>query len=608
MTDTPRPSSTAPAARSGSASPNDRHGTPTAPRQTWPRLAGPRLWALLGLIGVLFAYRLWVIDHTGISLFFDEAQYWDWSRHLAWGYFSKPPLIAGIIGVSTWLFGSGVIGVKVLTMAMYPAAALAMVLLARALWPTSSGVRTGVVAGALFMTIPMVGLMGLFASTDAPLILCWTLASWALWRAQVTNRLIYWVALGLACGIGAMGKYTMTAFVLTALWTLWAVHGPKRGLLRAGPWVSVALTLLCLLPNVLWNIDNGFPTLAHTVELTAQSQRAGGIVPTLVFLAGQVLMLGPLSVLAAVLLWRTRADAGPAQGAASQPSQWWAASSHMLAPSQWQASAPPSQATHSQLSGERAAHKARKAAKSSAYYLASVSSYRYLWAMSLPLQLVAVVQALHADAHVNWAAPSMVGFTLLIASRLSAPLQSLSVPRPNRWLLAVLLSNVVLTSATLHLRDIVGPTLPSKLDVLVRMRGWHEAFAELAPVLDDPVVKGLPVLTDTRLLITEAAYEWRAYEVKTLDWNPKGLRTSHYQMTRSLPNKVGADMLLVTDRADPVDITQRFAITRLLKSATVPVGPDRALTLHVYFLRGFLGYDDLSYQEQSGGNAGSPAP
>ncbi|MBI2732610.1 MAG: glycosyltransferase family 39 protein [Aquabacterium sp.] len=246
------------------------------PTQRWPKIWGPRMWKLLALVAVLFVYRLWVVKHSGISLFFDEAQYWDWSKHLAWGYFSKPPLIAGLIWLSTALFGSGVLGVKAIVMLLYPATALSMVGLARALWPTSSGVRTGMVAGALFMTIPMVGLMGMFASTDAPLILCWTLASWALWRAQVTNRMSHWALLGVVCGIGLMGKYTMAAFALTAVWTLWAVHGPERGVFRLGPWLAAAIALALLSPNLIWNAQNGFPTMQHTVELTAQSDRSGG--------------------------------------------------------------------------------------------------------------------------------------------------------------------------------------------------------------------------------------------------------------------------------------------------------------------------------------------
>ncbi|MBI5926165.1 MAG: glycosyltransferase family 39 protein [Aquabacterium sp.] len=556
------------------------------------------MWKLLALVAVLFAYRLWVVRHSGISLFFDEAQYWDWSKHLAWGYFSKPPLIAGLIWLSTTLFGSGVLGVKALTMLLYPATALCMVGLARALWPTSSGVRTGMVAAALFMTIPMVGLMGMFASTDAPLILCWTLASWALWRAQVTNRMSHWVLLGVACGVGLMGKYTMAAFAITAIWTLWAVHGPQRGLWRPGPWVAMIVALALLSPNLMWNAANGFPTLQHTVELTAQSDRSGGVLPTLVFLAGQVLMLGPVAVIAGIWLYKRQPTPGTSMPGNTAPTSQWAASSQMMPPSQWKNSTQATMPSQPGGQGEQAAK--RPVVRNSAYYLASVSSYRFLWAMSIPLQAIAIVQALYADAHVNWAAPSMVGFTLLIASRLSAPLVPLAAPRPATWLIAVLASNLILTSITLHLRDVVGPTLSSKYDVLVRMRGWQEAFADLAPELEDPVVTGLPVLTDSRLFITEAAYHWRRYNVQTLAWNPNQQRQDHYQMTRSLPNKVGADVLLLTSNPKPAEITKRFAIIRHMKSTSIAVGPDRNVDMHLFFLRGFLGYDQKTYLEQSG--------
>ena len=492
---------------------------------------------LLAFVGALFAYRLWLVPHSGISLFFDEAQYWDWSEHLAWGYFSKPPLIAGLIWLSTHLFGDSVLGVKAVVMALYPITALSMVGLARALWPTEGGVRTGMVAAALFATIPTVALMGLFASTDAPLILCWTLASWALWRAQATDQLRYWVAVGVVCGIGLLGKYTMAAFALTALWTLWGVPGPRRGILRAGPWVAIVMAALMLSPNLIWNAHNGFPTLHHTAELTTSSNRGGGVVPTLVFLAGQALMLGPVAVLAGLWLLRRSANGGVAGTAPTK------------------------------------------------------ASYHFLWAMSLPLQAIAVVQAFHADAHVNWAAPSMVGFCLLIASRLSRPELPLAAVRPRGWLIAALASNIVLTSAVLQARDIAGPTLPSRLDAMVRMRGWQEVFTALAPAIEQADTRGLPVLTESRLLITHAAYNWRQHGVQTVIWNPQRTVNNHYELTRSLPNQAGADVVLVTESSNPAGIAQRFASSTLLRSAKVAVGPDRFIELHAFVLRGFKGYD-----------------
>ena len=564
--------------------------------QRWPRIWGPRFVKLLAFAALVTAYRFFVIKQSGISLFFDEAQYWDWSRKLDWGFFSKPPLIAGLIWLSTKLFGSGVLGVKALGMLTYPATALAMVGYARALWPTSGGVRTGMVAGGLYLTLPMVGLMGLVVSTDGPLLLCWTLASWAMWRAQLTNRMSQWALVGLILGVGIMDKYTMAAFSLTAIWTLWGVHGPKRGLARPGPWVAAIVAAMVVAPNVWWNFQHHFPTFEHTAQLTAQSDRSGGLVPALVFALGQVLMLGPVAVLAAVWLLKKPHE----QTADTVPASQWAASSQMMPPSQWQGSAQSQQAA-SQLTQPEGVQRPR-VARNSAFYFASVSSYRFLWASSVPLLLIAVVQALHADAHVNWAAPAMVGLTMLIASRLSPPLQPIATPKPTRWLVAVLVSNLLLTSFVLHLHDLTSGTLPGRWDVMVRMRGWQQAFDNLAPVLDEPTVKGLPVLADQRLLLTQAAYHWRQHQVQTYAWNPAHTRQDHYQFLHSLPNKVGQDVLLLADNPNPINVLHRFANVRPMKSTIVRVAPDQIVELHVFLLRGFLGYDQQTYQEQSGTN------
>jgi hypothetical protein len=332
--------------------------------------------------------------------------------------------------------------------------------------------------------------------------------------------------------------------------------------------------------------------MAHTVELTAQSTRAGGILPTLEFLAGQVLMLGPIALIAGIWLYKRPVPpvSNSGGGGNASPNSQWASNSLMMTVSQWKNS--------TQASPEATAKP--KAQPSSAYFLASVSSYQFLWALSLPLQLIAVVQSLHASAHLNWAAPSMVGFTLLVASRLSQPLITLAARRPTGWLLAVLASNLLLCGVVVHMRDVAGPGMSSKYDALVRMRGWQEAFHDLGPELEDPIVKGAPLLTDTRLYITQAAYHWRDKKLVTLYWNPRGSQKNHYEMTRSLPNKVGPDVILLSANRNPTEITQRVAITRHLKSTKIAVGPDRNIEMHLFFLRGFLGYDLQTYLEQSG--------
>src|SRR5690606_201901 len=370
----------------------------------------------------------------------------------------------------------------------------------------------------------------------------------------------------------------MAAFLLTGLWTLWGVRGPRLGLKRIGPWAAAAVAVLIVSPNIWWNIQNDFPTLQHTAELTTQSSKQGGLGAMLTFMVGQLAALGPLAVVAALLLLNRISSLG----AATLPSSQWAQSTQAHPSSQFSDGPLPP--------GIRA----------SAMYLASVTSYRYLWAMSLPLLAIAVVQALYADAHVNWAAPALIGLFLLMATRLSPPLVPLAAPRPQKWLLAVLLSNVILTSLVLHARDIGGESLPSKYDIMVRMRGWQEAFDQIAPTMEDPTIKGLPVLADSRLMLTQTAYHWRQFDVRPLAWNPKDTRNNHYEIAQSFKNRIGQDVLLVSANPNPKQVLERFAIVRKVNEAIVPVGPDRQLELHVFFLRGFLGYTEHSYREQSG--------
>ncbi|RZL11814.1 MAG: glycosyltransferase family 39 protein [Rubrivivax sp.] len=578
----------------------------TSPRPVhrWPRLWSRRMWLLLALAAILTVYRIGVVHYSGMSLLFDEAQYWDWSRHLQWGYQSKPPMIAGLVAASTALFGTSVLGIKLLPMLTYVATAVAMVGLARALWPTSSGVRTGVVAGALFLTSPMVGLLGLFATTDGALMLCWTLAAWALWRAQVTNRLGLWLLCGALCGLGMLTKYAMAAFVVTALWALWGVHGPRRGLLRVGPWAALAAALLVMSPNIMWNAELGYPTLQHTADITAQSTRGGGLVPALIFAAGQLLMLGPLAVAAG--LWLNRRIGAQPREVAGQSQ--WAASSQMLPPSQWAASTQmnpastvqPTLSPNSTNSTLGAEAPRPRSTRISAYYLASITSYRYLIALSVPLLAIALVQAAIAGAQLNWAAPAMIGLFLLLASRLSQPLVPLSAARPKTWFWLVLASNVLLTAVVLHARDAMGDLLPAKADALVRVRGWSSGFAQLTPLLNDPRVQGLPVVAEKRQLLAQASYQWRERSPIIMAWNPTSQRRDHYQLQHSMPNQVGQDVVVLSDSANPSEILDRFAFKRELGHSVVQIAPDRQLRLYLHLARGFVGYDNKTYLEQSG--------
>src|SRR5688572_21438287 len=93
------------------------------------------LWAGLGL---LLAVRLVALKFNATDLFFDEAQYWSWSLEPAFGYYSKPPLIAWVIGAATALCGTSEFCIRLPSPLMHTATALIVFMIGRRLYGTSA--------------------------------------------------------------------------------------------------------------------------------------------------------------------------------------------------------------------------------------------------------------------------------------------------------------------------------------------------------------------------------------------------------------------------------------------------------------------------------------
>ena len=80
---------------------------------TWPR-ATPRAygaWTIVAVIAITAIRVLWLAVQSA-DLYPDEAQYWFWALHPALGYYSKPPLVAWLIALTTGFFGDGEFAIR----------------------------------------------------------------------------------------------------------------------------------------------------------------------------------------------------------------------------------------------------------------------------------------------------------------------------------------------------------------------------------------------------------------------------------------------------------------------------------------------------------------
>jgi 4-amino-4-deoxy-L-arabinose transferase-like glycosyltransferase len=228
----------------------------------------------------------------------DEAYYWDWSRHLAAGYFDHPGGIALVIRAGTLVAGPTPLGLRLGVVLAGIGATLAVLAWARRL----GGPRTAWYAALAIVTMPLAGAGLLLATPDVPLLLTVAVGLWALDHALETDRLIWWAATGLALGAGGNAKYT-AVLVPAAV----AIGLLLRGRLwRRGPLVATIMAAVAVTPVIWWNATHAWVSLAFQLgHGLVPKGHAGPMARELSLLGGQLGLVTPiLFVLLAAAVWR----------------------------------------------------------------------------------------------------------------------------------------------------------------------------------------------------------------------------------------------------------------------------------------------------------------
>ena len=320
--------------------------------QQWTK--SPSLVALVAFVAVLTACRIAILIATPLNLGPDEAQYWSWSLTPSFGYFSKPPMIAWLIGAATSVCGDGEACIRVAAPLLHAATASVVFLAARVLYDE----RTGLWAAAAYALMPGTSFSSLLITTDVPLLFFWALALLALAELRRKPTAAWSIVFGAAIGLGLLSKYAMLYFVLgAALALLPAAEG--RSLLF-GRWglIAAIATGVVFAPNLVWNMMNSFATVGHTASnANWGAEKLFNIGKLGEFAGAQAGIIGPIA--AAILVW------GLARGWRDR--KWASADTLLLS-------------------------------------------------LSLPILAIITVQAFISRANANWAAPAFVTLTILVAA------------------------------------------------------------------------------------------------------------------------------------------------------------------------------------------------
>ena len=263
----------------------------------------------LACLMFLLVARIFAIFVTPLELGVDEAQYWVWSQDISFGYYSKPPLIAWIIGISDAVIGHSSFGVRIFA----PITQFSITLV---LWrcayklnndsPRAS--RIGRISALLWALMPAVGLGSSVISTDTPMLLFWCIALYLILPSNSVTHLssrIYLIT-GFFVGLCLLSKYAGIYFLVCASLWLMTAHVSSYSK-RFLCFITLTIgSLIVFMPNLIWNLNNGLVTVIHLSENANLSQPSYSLESVKNFWQAQLFVFGPLSLicfLVAIFRW-----------------------------------------------------------------------------------------------------------------------------------------------------------------------------------------------------------------------------------------------------------------------------------------------------------------
>ncbi len=272
-------------------------GPDQATRDETARQPPPFAWREVGVV-VLIAAIATIFTASRYHLFGDELYFVAAGRHPAWSYADNGPMIPLLARLGEALPGHTLVGYRLAGVILTVVAVAIAALIAREL---GGGRAAQVLAATACATSPILLQWGALLCTncvDSPI---WTAVTWLLvrWVRNRSDRLL--LAAGVLTAIDVQDKW-LIPLLWVGIAAGCAACGPRELLRRPLLWVGGAVTVVSMLPGLVWQAHRGWPQLKLTGVVAYEDGFVGGraiLVPAAMSGAG---ILG--AVLVVYGLWR----------------------------------------------------------------------------------------------------------------------------------------------------------------------------------------------------------------------------------------------------------------------------------------------------------------
>jgi 4-amino-4-deoxy-L-arabinose transferase-like glycosyltransferase len=262
-----------------------------------------RRLATVGIYGVaavcIIAVHLATNGVLGFHI--DELYYMDSGRHPAFGYVDYPPIVPMLARLETSLLGVTPWALRVLPALV---GAVNVMLCGAYVRKLGGSLRLQALGLLVGLTMPLLLGTWLFQTVVFDQ-LAWMLSLYWFLSLVIDRKPRYWILLGLTLGVGLEVKFLILALIAGFVLAVLLTPALRQDLRTRYPWIAGALMLVIWLPNIVWQIANGLPTLTYVLNHQGDIQSGGGVANFVVLFLVLLLLLTPLWIAGFISLFRT---------------------------------------------------------------------------------------------------------------------------------------------------------------------------------------------------------------------------------------------------------------------------------------------------------------
>lgn len=212
-----------------------------------------------------------MLTNSRFGFYKDELQFLSDAQNLDWGFVECPPFTPFIAHVSTALFGLSLVCLRAFAVLAQALVLLLTALITKELGGSRLAITTAVLGVGLSVFSIFEGSVFEYTAFD---YLWWVLIAYFLIRLLKSEDPRWWLAIGIVEGIGFLTKYSIAFYFIGMICGLLFTPA-RRNFLNKYFWIALVLTLIVILPNILWQFRHDFISLDFLQTIHARDAANG---------------------------------------------------------------------------------------------------------------------------------------------------------------------------------------------------------------------------------------------------------------------------------------------------------------------------------------------